>query len=160
MEMKRKSLLTLLICLLFPLVIGSISSLANVGNLNEWYVQLNKPSFNPPGYLFGPVWTVLYLLMGLSFYLIWKSPGGKIRTRALTVFGFQMLLNFAWSFIFFYFRQTGWGLVEIIILWLNIILMILVCYKINKTAALIQIPYLLWVSFASVLNATIWMLNK
>ena len=158
--MKWSRFFTLLACILLPLIIGSLSGLANAGSLNDWYVQLNKPSFNPPGYLFGPVWTVLYLLMGISLYLIWKSPKGNPRTNALIIFGLQMLLNFAWSFIFFYFKQTGWALVDIIILWLNIIIMIFVFYKINKTAALIQIPYLLWVSFASVLNAAIWILNK
>ena len=158
--MKLSGILTLIICLLIPLVTGSLSGLANVGSLNEWYVQLNKPSFNPPGYLFGPVWTILYILMGVSLYLIWKSPAGKTRIKALIIFGLQMVFNFAWTFIFFYFRQMGWALVDIIILWLNIIIMIVFFYKINKFAAIIQFPYLLWVSFASVLNASIWLLNK
>jgi tryptophan-rich sensory protein len=158
--MKMSKFLTPLVCVLIPLIIGSLSGIANIGNLDTWYVQLNKPSFNPPGYLFGPVWTFLYLLMGVSLYLVWKSPEGKLRTNALVVFGLQMLLNFAWSFIFFYFRQTGWALVDIIALWILILVMILIFYKISKVAALIQIPYLLWVSFASVLNASIWILNK
>lgn len=158
--MKHSGILTLIICLLIPLVTGSLSGLANVGSLNDWYVQLNKPSFNPPGYLFGPVWTVLYLLMGVSLYLIWKSPTGKQRTNALIIFGVQMFLNFAWSFMFFYFRQIGLALIDIIALWLMIVYMIVNFYKINKVAANIQIPYLLWVSFATILNASIWMLNR
>ena len=83
-----------------------------------------------------------------------------MRTNALVIFGIQMLLNFAWSFIFFYFHRPGWAMVDIIALWVFIVVMIFIFYRINKVAALIQIPYLLWVSFASVLNAAIWMLNK
>lgn len=151
---------TLIICILLPLIIGSLSGLANAGSINTWYAQLNKPSFNPPGYLFGPVWTILYLLMGVSFYLVWKAPDGRMRDYALIIFGIQMVLNFAWSFIFFYFHQPGWALVDIIALWVFIVAMIFIFYRINKVAALIQIPYLLWVSFATVLNAAIWLLNK
>jgi tryptophan-rich sensory protein len=158
--MKSSGYLTLIVCVLLPLIIGSLSGLANAGSLNDWYVQLKKPSFNPPGYLFGPVWTVLYLAMGISLYLIWKSPAGELRNYALIVFGVQMALNFAWSFIFFYFRKPGWALIDIVVLWVFILVMILIFYRINKTSALIQIPYLLWVSFASVLNAAIWTLNK
>ena len=151
---------TLIICILLPLIIGSLSGLANAGSINTWYAQLNKPSFNPPGYLFGPVWTVLYLLMGVSLYLVWKAPDGRMRDYALIIFGIQMILNFAWSFIFFYFRQAGWALVDIIVLWIFIVIMILIFYRISRVSALIQIPYLLWVSFATLLNASIWMLNK
>jgi translocator protein len=158
--MKLSKFLTLLICILIPLITGSISGLANVGNVNEWYVNLIKPAFNPPSYLFGPVWTILYILMGISLYLVWKSPLGKTRKQALIIFSIQMFLNFIWTFIFFYFKQTGFALVDIILLWLLIIAMILLFKRINKTAAFIQIPYLLWVSFATVLNASIWMLNK
>jgi len=158
--MKFSKFLTLLICILIPLIIGSIAGIANVGNVNEWYVKLIKPSFNPPGYLFGPVWTILYVLLGLSLYMIWKSPTGKNRSQALLIFSIQMFLNFIWTFIFFYFKQTGLALVDIILLWIFIITMILVFKCINKTAAFIQIPYLLWVSFATVLNASIWILNK
>jgi benzodiazapine receptor len=158
--MNVSKFLTPLICILLPLIIGSLSGLANVGSINTWYAQLNKPSFNPPGYLFGPVWTILYLLMGVSLYLVWKAPDGRMRDYALIIFGIQMVLNFAWSFIFFYFYQPGWALVDIIVLWIFIVIMILVFYRISRVSALIQIPYLLWVSFATVLNAAIWLLNK
>ncbi len=158
--MKRSKLIAAILCILLPLIVGSLSGLATVSSLSNWYAFLNKPSFNPPDYLFGPVWTVLYFVMGISLFLIWKSPTGKFRNQSLTIFIIQLLLNFAWSFIFFYFRQTGWAFVDIIMLWSLIVYMILIFYKINRTAALIQIPYLLWVSFASVLNAAIWILNK
>jgi benzodiazapine receptor len=158
--MNVSKFLTPLICILLTLIIGSLSGLANVGSINTWYAQLNKPSFNPPGYLFGPVWTILYLLMGVSLYLVWKAPDGKMRDYALIIFGIQMVLNFVWSFIFFYFHQPGWALVDIIALWVFIVAMIFIFYRISKVAALIQILYLLWVSFATVLNAAIWLLNK
>ena len=158
--MNVSKFLTPLICILLPLIIGSLSGLANVGSINTWYAHLNKPSFNPPGYLFGPVWTILYLLMGVSLYLVWKAPDGRMRDYALIIFVIQMVLNFAWSFIFFYFHQPGWALVDIIALWIFIVAMILIFYRISSTSALIQVPYLLWVSFATVLNAAIWLLNK
>ncbi len=158
--MNLSRLVPLIICIALPLIIGSLSGIANIGGLNDWYIELKKPSFNPPGYLFGPVWTILYLLMGISLYLVWISPAGKIRQEALVIFGIQMMLNFAWSFIFFYFRQPGWALVDIVALWISIIIMIFFFYRVNRVAAMIQIPYLLWVSFATVLNASIWVLNK
>ena len=158
--MNLSKLVTLIICIALPLIIGSLSGIANIGGLNDWYIELKKPSFNPPGYLFGPVWTILYLLMGISLYLVWISPAGKIRQESLVIFGIQMMLNFAWSFIFFYFRQPGWALVDIVALWISIIIMIFFFYRVNRVAAMIQIPYLLWVSFATLLNASIWVLNK
>jgi tryptophan-rich sensory protein len=157
--MKSKNIIRLIISVAIPLIVGGISGYATSSNISSWYAYLNKPSFNPPNYLFGPVWTVLYLLMGVSLYLVWTSPEGKQKTTALLVFTFQLLLNFAWSFIFFYFHETGLALVEIIVLWMSILLMIVLFFRINRTAAYLQIPYFLWVSFATVLNASIWHLN-
>ncbi|MCK9220150.1 MAG: tryptophan-rich sensory protein [Bacteroidales bacterium] len=157
--MKPSRILTLVVCIALPLVVGSISGIATVENVTTWYITLNKPIFNPPGYLFGPVWTLLYILMGISLFLIWTSVSGPLRTQALWVFGVQLILNFAWSFIFFHFHQPGWAFAEIILIWTSIILMILAFYRISKTAACLQIPYLLWASFASILNGSIWILN-
>ncbi|HEX8378446.1 MAG TPA: TspO/MBR family protein [Pedobacter sp.] len=154
-----KNIIRFIISITIPLVVGGVSGYATSANISSWYAYLNKPSFNPPNYLFGPVWTFLYLLMGISLYLVWKSPEGKQKTRALLVFAFQLLLNFAWSFIFFSFHETGLALVEIIVLWMSILLMIILFFRINRTAAYLQIPYLLWVSFATALNAAIWHLN-
>jgi len=155
-----KNLLILALCIALPLAIGGLSGYLTVGGLAEWYVNLNKPSFNPPGWIFGPVWTLLYALMGISLYLILKSESEHLKTTAYALFGVQLMLNFWWSFIFFNARQLGWALVEILVLWAAILAMILVFYRISKPAALLQIPYLLWVSFATVLNATLWWMNR
>lgn len=157
--MKGKNILTLLICLTIPLVIGSISGILTADNITTWYVTLNKPSFNPPNYLFGPVWTLLYLLMGVSLYFVWQAPASVDKRNALVIFAIQLALNFVWSFLFFEFKQLGVALVEILLLWACILATILLFSRINKTAAYLQIPYLLWVSFATLLNFSIWQLN-
>jgi translocator protein len=158
--MKTSRFLEVVICISIPLVIGGLSGLATTGAIDSWYAMLNKPSFNPPNYLFGPVWTMLYVLMGISLFLVWKSSQGKSRNKAIVIFMIQMTLNFAWTFLFFYFHWLGFALIEILLLWITITLMILTFYRIDKTAALLQIPYLLWVTFASILNGAIWLLNK
>ena len=154
-----KVFITILICLLIPLAIGGISGFATATSITDWYVTLNKPSFNPPNYLFAPVWTTLYALMGISLFLVWKSPEGRDRNNALVIFAVQIALNFIWSFLFFKFNLVGVALVEIVLLWISILMMIIFFRRISKLAAFLQIPYLLWVSFASVLNAAIWFLN-
>jgi len=151
--------LKLALCITVPLLIGGISGFATATSINDWYVNINKPSFNPPNYLFGPVWTSLYILMGISFYIIIQSPINEFRKKAITIFILQLTLNFLWSFIFFKFQLLGLAFIEIIMMWFSILTMIIIFYKINKAAALLQIPYLLWVSFASVLNGSIWFLN-
>ncbi len=158
--MKEINWISLLACVGGVLLIGTISGLANAGSINGWFSTLNKPSFNPPNYLFGPVWTTLYILMGISLYLILQSPRTDSRNTALIIFAFQMVLNFSWSFLFFYFKWPGIAFMEIIVMWIAIIMMILTFYRISNTAAYLQIPYLMWVSFASILNGTIWYLNK
>ncbi|MDN3668866.1 TspO/MBR family protein [Echinicola jeungdonensis] len=150
----------LLMYILGIIMAGSISGLANVGNIQTWYASLEKPIFNPPNSIFGPVWTLLYALMGLGLYMIWESPKSKGRNLALSLFFVQLILNFCWSFIFFYFHQPSWAALEILVLWALILLMINRFYKVNKWAAYLQIPYILWVSFASVLNISIWWLNS
>ncbi len=147
----------LIICIAIPLTVGGISGFATSSAISTWYAQLNKPSFNPPNYLFAPVWTVLYLLMGISLYII--TDKGFINKMVL-IFALQLALNFAWSFVFFYFHQPGWAFAEILLLWVCILFMIISFYRVNVWASLIQVPYLLWVSFAAILNFSIWMLNK
>jgi translocator protein len=154
-----KKLIAIIICIAIPLAVGGISGIAPSGSENQWYESLEKPAFNPPDWLFGPVWTILYILMGVSLFLIWKSPPSPTRNLALIVFGIQLVLNAAWSFIFFYFQQPGWALADIILLWGFILAMIIVFSKIHRIAAYLQVPYLLWVTFAVVLNASIWWLN-
>lgn len=154
-----KSIFKLILCILIPLSIGAIGGIATATSINTWYMSLNKPSFNPPNYLFGPVWTMLYILMGISFYLILQSPKNELRKKVIIVFCVQLFLNFWWSFLFFKFQLLGIAFIEILMIWLSIIAMIILFLKINKTASYLQIPYLLWVSFASVLNGAIWLLN-
>jgi benzodiazapine receptor len=151
--------LKLILCLLITLAIGSISGIATAAGIKSWYLTLNKPFFNPPNYLFGPVWTLLYLLMGISIYLILQTPKTDMRKKAIIIFCVQLGLNFLWSFLFFKFQRVGIAFIEILLIWASILTMILTFYKLNKTAALLQIPYLLWVSFASILNGAIWWLN-
>ena len=154
-----KVLSTLFICLLIPLAIGGISGFATATSITDWYVTLNKPTFNPPNYLFAPVWTLLYFLMGVSLFTIWKSPIGQTRTNALLIFTMQLIFNFIWSFLFFRFNLLALALVEIVMLWISILLMIIFFYRISRLAAFLQVPYLLWVSFATILNSAIWFLN-
>ena len=155
-----KYLPSLLICLFIPLAIGGLSGFFTSSAISTWYVTLIKPSFNPPNFIFAPVWTTLFALMGISLFMIWNSPKGTNRNNALLIFTVQIVLNFIWSFLFFNFESPGLALIEIVMLWTSILMMIIYFRRINKIAAALQVPYLLWVSFASVLNSTIWYLNK
>jgi len=153
------STLKLIISIVICLTIGSVSGYATAAEIPGWYAILQKPSFNPPNWLFGPVWTTLYILMGISFWLIWKSEDSPLKQKAILYFVIQLTLNFFWSIIFFSLHQTGWALLEIIALWIFILLSILSFRPISKIAAYLLVPYLCWVSFAAVLNFFIWRLN-
>jgi benzodiazapine receptor len=155
----RTRILKLLVSIVLPLGLGAIAGMFTAQSVPEWYATLNRPSFNPPNWIFGPVWTTLYLLMGISLFLVWKQEASKARNLAISIFFLQLLLNFAWSFIFFYFNRIGFALVEIILLWISIVLMLVLFYKIKPMASYINIPYLLWVTFAAVLNASYYFLN-
>jgi len=157
--MKPSHILALNLCIALPLVVGGIAGVATEQNLVPWYAGLAKPVFNPPAWLFGPVWTLLYILMGISLFLIWRSSRGRTRDKGILIFAIQLVLNFSWTFIFFQFRLAGWALIELSMVWISILVMILFFFRISKTAALLQIPYLCWVTFASILNGSIWWLN-
>ena len=150
----------LILSLIIPVLTGAVASFFTNAGVKTWYAVANKPSFNPPNWIFAPVWTTLYIMMGIALYLVWKKEGPEPqRKTALWWFAIQMFLNFWWSFIFFYAQQPGWALVEIVALWLAILGTIISFGKISTTAAWLLVPYLLWVSFASVLNFYIWKLN-
>ncbi|MES2514768.1 MAG: TspO/MBR family protein [Bacteroidota bacterium] len=154
-----KNVVKFIICLFIPLAVGAVSGFVTSSSINTWYAAIQKPWFNPPNNLFGPVWTILYILMGISLFMIVQSDTGKSHRKSIVIFAVQLFLNFCWSFLFFTFHAPGIALVEILFLLVSIIVMINIFYKINKTAALLQIPYLMWVSFASLLNGAIWYLN-
>lgn len=152
-----KNVIVLVVFVLGCLTVGAVSGLATTGGLKEWYPALIKPSFNPPNWIFGPVWSLLYGMMGVSLFLVWKKVGFSL--LPFSVFFIQITLNFFWSFLFFKFHLLGWSLVEIVVLWAFILLTIIVFYKISHVAAYLLVPYLLWVSFATLLNATFFRLN-
>jgi translocator protein len=158
--MDKSQIFKLLASLSLPLGLGAIAGLFTAEAVPEWYETLNRPSFNPPNWLFGPVWTALYLLMGISFFLIWKQSASKERSFAIIAFLLQLSLNFCWSFIFFYFNMIGFALIEIVFLWISIVIMFFLFYKIKPIAAYINIPYFLWVTFAAILNASYYFLNR
>lgn len=154
-----KNILKLIASIVISQAAGAIGSLFTVQNIPTWYAGLNKPSFNPPNYLFGPVWISLYFIMGIAFFLVWKkSETHSIKVPAV-LFVAQLVLNALWSILFFGMKNPALGFMEIILLWIFIVLCIIKFYPISKTAAWLLLPYLIWVSFASVLNFKIWMLN-
>jgi len=150
----------LIISILACLAVGGISGYVTASEIPGWYATLQKPSFNPPNWLFGPVWTLLYIMMGIAFWLVWKSDASDLKQKAMLFFALQLTLNFFWSILFFSFHQTGWAMVEIALLWVFILLCIVSFYPISAIAAYLLVPYLCWVSFASLLNFYIWKLNS
>lgn len=155
-----KKIVHLVICVILCLFIGGIGGTSTAAGNNEWTASLNTPAFSPPPLLFIPVWTILYALMGYSIHIILKSPKTKIRNIGILIFALQLSLNFFWNFLFFKFHLLSISFLEIILLWLTILTMIIIFKKISKKAAYIQIPYLIWISFASILTGSIWYLNK
>ena len=145
-----KFILSVLVCQLA----GFIGSLFTTPHIPTWYANLTKPSFTPPNAVFAPVWTTLYFLMGLSLFLVWKKG-----TKGLTLFFIQLVLNVVWSILFFGLKSPLLGFIDIIVLWLLILLTIINFFKISKFAGILLLPYILWVSYASVLNFSIWRLN-
>ncbi len=149
----------LIISLLIPQLAGGLGSFFTIDSVKGWYLTLEKPMLNPPSWIFGPVWTMLFLLMGYALYLVWTDDSGKSKRLAYWAFGIQMVLNTLWSIIFFGLHSPGGALFEMIFLWLAIFVMIIVFAKISKLAAWLLAPYILWVSFAGYLNWAIWTLN-
>lgn len=157
--MKAPDIVKLVVSIAIPLAVGAVAGYFTTQSIPGWYQTLNFPSFRPPNAVFGPVWTTLYVLMGIGCFLVWKKPASPARNAALRIYSVQLLVNFSWSFVFFFFKQIGLAVMVIALLWMLIIYMIGWFKKINTVAAYIQVPYLLWVSFATVLNIAIWQLN-
>lgn len=147
-----KLIISLVICQLA----GVIGSLFTVSSVSTWYSALNKTALNPPSWVFGPVWITLYLMMGISLYLVWDKG---IEKKQAIIFGVQLALNSLWSILFFGLKSPISALIEIILLWVAILMTIIYFYKTSRTASYLLIPYILWVSFAAVLNFAIWYVN-
>ncbi len=148
------------ISILIPVLVGVVSGLFTSSAVKGWYAVANKPWFNPPNWIFAPVWTALYVMMGIALFLVWKAEADKtIKQTAIILFIVQLTLNFFWSFIFFKLQQPGWAFAEICLMWLMILITIIWFGKISPAAAWLLVPYICWVSFASVLNYSIWKLN-
>jgi translocator protein len=152
----RKFIVSIGICF----AVAFLGSLFTFSSIPTWYAQLNKPFFNPPNWIFGPVWTILYFLMAISLYIVWsKNSKNKNKEDAIKIFIFQLILNLLWSLIFFGLHQPLWALITIYLLWASIYMTIKSFYKISKTSSYLLVPYILWVSFASILNLAIVLLN-
>ncbi|MBD3248730.1 tryptophan-rich sensory protein [Candidatus Woesearchaeota archaeon] len=153
-----KNIWKFIISLILPFLASLIGGIFTASSVSTWYLTLVKPSFNPPSWIFGPVWTLLYLMMGLALYLVWINKQEN-KKPAFTVFGIQLFLNALWSILFFGFKRPLFAFIEIIFLWISIFVTLVYFYKIEKKAAYLLIPYILWVSFAAVLNFFIYYLN-
>ena len=156
----KKKIIRITVAIIICVVIGFLASFATQTSVHTWYVTLNKPSFNPPNFIFAPVWTILYILMGISAGLVWTKGLHHIWVKsALYHFGFQLLFNALWSIVFFGLREPLWALLVIIILLILLTITIRRFYVVSKPAAYLLIPYLLWICFATALNYKIWELN-
>jgi len=156
-----KNWLKFILSIVIVELVAFIGSLATISSIPTWYATITKPSFNPPNWIFGPVWTILYLMIAVSLFLVWKSKAKtSLKKKAHTIFAIQLFLNMLWSLIFFGAHEILSALAIIVLLWIAIFLNILAFRKISKTASWLLVPYWLWVTFASFLNLAIWMLNK
>jgi benzodiazapine receptor len=155
----RASIVSLIIAIIICFGAAAIGSFFTAKSVSTWYVTLNKPTWNPPSWLFGPVWTILYLMMAISIWLIWSKFTFKDYPVIYSIFALQLILNVIWSGIFFGLRQPGWAVIDIAVLWILILLYVLFTWPVSKAASLLFVPYLLWVGFAGVLNFTIWRIN-
>ncbi|MFN0030994.1 MAG: TspO/MBR family protein [Flavobacteriales bacterium] len=152
-----KLIAAILLCQAASLASGYLAGASADG----WFEQLNKPIWNPPFYLFAPVWTLLYLLMGFSLWLVWISnAASELRRRAIFLFASQLLLNFLWSIIFFRWHSPAWALIDIVLLIVLVTVTIFLFARISKPAARLLVPYIAWVCFAALLNYSIWSLNS
>ena len=156
--MNRQDILGLIGWLLLAYATSAIGAVASV-NAVDFYGQLLQPDWAPPSWLFGPVWTVLYALMAIAAWLVWRSGGFRAHRLALSVFLVQLALNAVWSWIFFAWQLGAWAFVDIVLLWTLILVNLFLFWRVRPIAGALLAPYLLWVGFASALNYTLWQLN-
>lgn len=157
---KKSEIPKLIVSILIPLIASSIGSIATASSIPTWYASLVKPEWTPPNWVFGPVWTTLYILMGIALFLVWRKGlwRGDVKI-AILIFGVQLFLNILWSVIFFGFQSILGGLIEIVFLWIAILATIIAFYRISKAAGLLLLPYIIWVTIALYLNYTLYLLN-
>ena len=150
----------LIVSILIPLVIGSVGSIVTISQIPTWYSTLSKPSWAPPNWLFGPVWTTLYILMGIALFLVWREGLNRSDVRfAILIFAVQLVLNLLWSIVFFTYHSLFGSFILIMILWIAILANIIAFSIISRTAGLLLVPYIVWVSIASYLNYSVYLLN-
>lgn len=159
-EGKVARVIKLVVCVLVCLGVSYVGSLLTTPSIPTWYAALQKPPFNPPNWIFAPVWLTLFVLMGLSAFMVWDKGLARKEVRiGLGLFVAQLALNLTWSGVFFALRSPLWAFVDIIALWILILLTTIWFFRVSRLAGMLMIPYILWVSFASVLNLAIVVLN-
>ncbi len=156
----RDEWIGLVVILAICFAVAGLGGAATSPEIPTWYQKLAKPSWTPPRWLFGPVWTVLYAFMAVAAWLVWKRAGWQGSNGALTIFAIHLVLNLAWSFIFFKYHLTGWAFAEIVLLWIAIAVTMVKFAPISAVAALLFVPYLIWVTYASALNFAVWRMNS
>jgi tryptophan-rich sensory protein len=151
----------LVACVVGCLLVGTLGSVVTRPALDGWYARLEKPPFNPPNWLFPPVWTTLFIFMGVALWLVLRAdPADGQRTLALVLFGVQLVLNFLWSLFFFGLKSPGLAMVELLFFWAALVATIVLFLPLSTWAGLLFLPYLAWVSFAGILNFELWRRNR
>lgn len=150
---------TLIGMVLLCLAVGAVGGFVTAPQIENWYADLQKPSWNPPSWVFGPVWTTLYVMMAVSAWLVIRQPASSQRTQALIAFAVQLIFNFFWSLIFFGLENPMLAFADIVLLWGSLVLTVVLFWRNSIPASLLLVPYLAWVTFASALNFAIWQLN-
>ena len=158
--MKINDILKLVASVILCQVAGFLGSLFTTPAIPTWYATLKKPFFNPPNWIFSPVWISLFILMGISLFFVWRRPNHPKFKMAFIFFFVQLILNILWSVAFFGIRSPLLGLMDIVLLWIAILFTILNFLKVSKFAGVLLFPYLIWVSFATLLNFSLWILNR
>ena len=158
--MKPADFLKLVASVILCQIAGFLGSLFTTPAIPTWYATLKKPFFTPPNWIFSPVWISLFLLMGISLFFVWRRQGHPQFKKALVFFFVQLILNVLWSLAFFGLQLPLLGLIDIILLWIAILLTIQAFLRVSKFAGVLLVPYLLWVSFATLLNFALWILNR
>ncbi|OEC86866.1 MULTISPECIES: TspO/MBR family protein [Methanobacterium] len=157
---KKSEILKLVVSILIPLIAGFIGSIATFSSIPTWYASLVKPAWAPPNWVFAPVWTTLFILMGIALFLVWRQGLWRKDVKiAVSIFAVQLVLNVLWSIIFFGLQSLLGGLIEIVFLWIAILATIITFYRISKPAGILLLPYIIWVTIASYLTYTVYILN-